>query len=94
MKASESMQKTGDLFGDKESTELSLFVRTSDEEIKKWDRSKIYDALMRETTISEDAATIIAREVEKMIYRARDRRDNRPTHPRAHERQAGRVRSL
>jgi anaerobic ribonucleoside-triphosphate reductase len=67
MKASEAIQKTGDLFGDKESTELTLFVRTSDEELKKWDRSKIYDALIRETTISEDAATIIAREVEKMI---------------------------
>jgi ribonucleoside-triphosphate reductase len=26
----------------KESTELTLFVRTSDEELKKWDRSKIY----------------------------------------------------
>ncbi len=35
--------------------------------MKKWDRSKIYDALMRETTISEDAAAIISREVEKMI---------------------------
>ena len=52
---------------DKESTELSLFVRTSDEEIKKWDRSRIFDALMRETTISEDAASIVAREVEKLI---------------------------
>jgi ribonucleoside-triphosphate reductase len=52
---------------DKESTELSLFVRTSDEEIRKWDKSKIFEALMRETTISEDAAAIVAREVEKMI---------------------------
>ena len=52
---------------DKESTELSLFVRTSDEEIKKWDKARIFDALMRETTISEDAAAIVAREVEKMI---------------------------
>jgi len=52
---------------DKESTELSLFVRTSDEEIRKWDKGKIYDALIRETTISEDAAAIVAREVEKMI---------------------------
>ena len=52
---------------EKESTELSLFVRTSDEEIKKWDKARIYDALMRETTISEDAAAIVAREVEKMI---------------------------
>ena len=53
--------------GGKESTELTLFVRTSDEELKKWDKVKIYDALMRETTISEDAAAIVAREVEKMI---------------------------
>jgi len=52
---------------EKESTELSLFVRTSDEEIKKWDRNRIYDALIRETTISEDAAAIVAREVEKLI---------------------------
>ncbi|MBI0584034.1 MAG: anaerobic ribonucleoside-triphosphate reductase [Methanomassiliicoccus sp.] len=67
MKASEPIQKSADIFGDKESTELTLFVRTSDEELKKWDRSKIYDALIRETTISEDAAAIISREVEKMI---------------------------
>ncbi len=68
MKAGESFQTKGEIFTDsKESTELSLFVRTSDEEIKKWDRSKIYDALIRETTISEDAAAIVSREVEKMI---------------------------
>lgn len=52
---------------DKESTELSLFVRTSDEEIKKWDKSRIYDALVRETDISLDAARIVATEVEKLI---------------------------
>ena len=51
----------------KESTDITLFVRTSDEEIKKWDKSRIYDALMRETNIGEDAASIVAREVEKMI---------------------------
>ena len=69
MKATESTQRSSfDVSSDdKESTELSLFVRTSDEELKKWDRSKIYDALMRETSISEDAAAIVAREVEKMI---------------------------
>ncbi|MEM3396421.1 MAG: anaerobic ribonucleoside-triphosphate reductase [Thermoplasmata archaeon] len=50
-----------------ESTELSLFVRTSDEEIKEWNREKIYEALMRETTISPDAAMIVAKEVDKMI---------------------------
>ncbi|MCD6542240.1 MAG: anaerobic ribonucleoside-triphosphate reductase [Thermoplasmata archaeon] len=50
-----------------DATDLSLFVRTSDEEIHKWDREKIVDALLRETDISEDAARIIAKEVEKLI---------------------------
>ncbi|HQA20965.1 MAG TPA: anaerobic ribonucleoside-triphosphate reductase [Methanomassiliicoccaceae archaeon] len=68
MKTTESIHKTTELIPDsRESTELTLFVRTSDEELKKWDRVKIYDALLRETSISEDAASIVAREVEKMI---------------------------
>ncbi|MEW5937189.1 MAG: anaerobic ribonucleoside-triphosphate reductase [Candidatus Thermoplasmatota archaeon] len=53
---------------DQESTEISLFVRTSDEEIRGWDRQKIYDALVRETGISHDAASIVAREVEKLVF--------------------------
>ena len=53
--------------GTPESTELSLFVRTSDEDIKEWDKEKIHDALMRETNIGEDAAAIVAKEVEKLI---------------------------
>ena len=71
MKASESIRdelhNSAEFNSNKESTELTLFVRTSDEEFKKWDRAKIFDALMRETTISEDAASIVAKEVEKMI---------------------------
>ncbi|MDD1766062.1 MAG: anaerobic ribonucleoside-triphosphate reductase [Methanomassiliicoccales archaeon] len=67
MKAIEYLREPGEVTDDKESTELSLFVRTSDEEIKKWDREKIYEALVRETTISDDAASIVAREVEKLI---------------------------
>ncbi len=68
MKTTDSLHEPGEICSDeKESTELSLFVRTSDEEIRKWDKTKIYDALIRETTISEDAASIVAREVEKMI---------------------------
>jgi len=68
MKVNDAISKGSELFSDEnESTELTLFVRTSDEELKKWDRSKIFDALMRETSISEDAASIVAREVEKMI---------------------------
>ncbi len=50
-----------------ESTEIGLFVRTSDEELKKWDKERIYQALIRETDISPDAATVVAREVEKMV---------------------------
>ena len=66
MKSAESPRNTSPN-SERESTEISLFVRTSDEEIKKWDKSRIFDALMRETDISEDAAAIVAREVEKMI---------------------------
>jgi ribonucleoside-triphosphate reductase len=53
--------------GTPESTELSLFVRTSDEDIKEWDKQKIHEALIRETNIGEDAAAIVAKEVEKLI---------------------------
>jgi len=66
MKSAESPRSTVPS-SERESTEISLFVRTSDEEIKKWDKSRIFDALMRETDISEDAAAIVAREVEKLI---------------------------
>ena len=52
-----------------ESTDTILFVRTSDEEIKKWDRARIYDALIRETDANEDVASIISKEVEKMIVK-------------------------
>lgn len=53
--------------GNPESTEYSLFVRTSDEDIKEWDKQRIHDALMRETNISEDAASIVSKEVERLI---------------------------
>lgn len=49
-------------------TDFSLFVRTSSEEIHKWDRNKITEALLRETDISEDAAVIVAKEVEKLVF--------------------------
>ncbi len=50
-----------------DSTDVALFVRTSGEEIQKWDKSRIFETLMRETDIHEDAARIIAMEVEKLI---------------------------
>jgi ribonucleoside-triphosphate reductase len=50
-----------------DATDVALFVRTSDQEIRKWDKKRIFETLMRETDIHEDAAMIIATEVEKMI---------------------------
>ena len=52
-----------------ESTEIGLFVRTSDEELKKWDKQKIFDALVRETNINEDTARVVAREVDRKSTR-------------------------
>ena len=50
-----------------DATDVALFVRTSDEEIQKWDKKRIYETLIRETDIHSDAAIIIATEVEKLI---------------------------
>lgn len=51
----------------KDATELALFVKSSSDDIQKWDKSKIYEALVRETDIAPDAARVVAVEVEKMI---------------------------
>jgi len=56
---------------EREPTEIALFVRSSDETIIEWNRQKIYEALVRETTISDDAAHVVAREVEKMILESK-----------------------
>ncbi|MCX5725652.1 MAG: anaerobic ribonucleoside-triphosphate reductase [Candidatus Saganbacteria bacterium] len=53
--------------GDEESTELSLFVRTSDQDLSPWDRSRISEALTRETDIAPELANIIGVEVEKQL---------------------------
>ncbi len=50
-----------------DATDVTLFVRTSGEEIQKWDKKRIFDTLVRETDIHDDAAMIIATEVEKLI---------------------------
>ena len=64
----ENTDSTSNLgMGSPESTEYSLFVRTSDEDIKEWDKQRIHDALIRETNISEDAASIVSKEVERLI---------------------------
>ncbi len=50
-----------------ETTDMALFVRTSDEAMLGWDRQRIIDALMRETYVDSDTAKEIAREVEDLI---------------------------
>ena len=50
-----------------ETTDMTLFVRTSSEDIARWNRQRIVDALIRETGIDEETAEMISREVEKQI---------------------------
>ncbi len=50
-----------------ETTDMALFVRTSDEAMLGWDRQRIVDALIRETYVDFDTAKEIAREVEDLI---------------------------
>ena len=50
-----------------ETTDLTLFVRTTGEEVILWDRQRIVDALVREADIDHQVAEQISREVEKQI---------------------------
>jgi ribonucleoside-triphosphate reductase len=50
-----------------ETTDLSVFVRTSTDDIVAWDKDKIALALVRETGLKEEIAAIIAIEVDKQI---------------------------
>jgi len=54
-----------------ETTDMALFVRTSDEAMLGWDRQRIVDALMRETYVDFDTAKEIAQEVEELIATSR-----------------------
>jgi ribonucleoside-triphosphate reductase len=61
-----------DLFSDfEETTDLALFVRTSDEFISGWDRQKIVEALVRETFVEKEVAEKISKEVEDQIHNLR-----------------------
>lgn len=54
--------------GDHETTDLTLFVKTSHEEdMTRWNRQRIVDALLRETNIDVETAEMISKEVEKQI---------------------------
>jgi ribonucleoside-triphosphate reductase (formate) len=50
-----------------ETTDLTLFVRTSGEEVARWNRRRIVEALIREAGIDEATAEAISREVEQQI---------------------------
>ncbi len=52
---------------DKETTDMTLFVRTSGEDITGWDRRKIVDALIREAGVDLATAEEISREVADRI---------------------------
>jgi ribonucleoside-triphosphate reductase len=52
---------------EKESTDLSMFVRTSADEIVAWNRARIVDALIKETGVKRELAEIIGLEVEKQV---------------------------
>ena len=58
-----------DLFGG-ETTDMALFVRTSGDEVVTWDRSRIVEALVRETYIDRATAEAISVDVEKTITAA------------------------
>ena len=53
--------------GGAESTDIGLFVRSSDENFKKWDKKRISDVLLRETDISELNAMVITNDVDRLI---------------------------
>ena len=50
-----------------DSTDIALFVRTSQEDMTGWNRRRIVDALLRETYIDADTADRISLEVEEII---------------------------
>lgn len=53
-----------------ETTDLNLFVRTSEETLTDWNREKIVEALLRETDLGEKVADEISREVESLIRKS------------------------
>ena len=61
-----------------DATDLAVFVRISTDDIVVWDNGKIIKALIKETGITEEVATIIALEVEKQIRAWPSRRLPRP----------------
>jgi len=50
-----------------ETTDMALFVRTSDEDMAFWNRQRIVDALLKETDLDRPTAEAISREVQELI---------------------------
>ena len=50
-----------------ETTDITLFVKTSSEDVARWNRQRIVDALIRETDVDVETAEVISKEVEKQI---------------------------
>lgn len=63
----EMKEERRDLKEEFETTDMALFVRTSEESMNDWNRQRIVDALLRETYIDVDTAKEISREVEDLI---------------------------
>lgn len=62
-----TVEAAADAIGEKESTDLSMFVRTSADEIVAWNRDRIVEALIKETGVRRELAEIIGLEVEKQV---------------------------
>jgi hypothetical protein len=71
-----------------ETTDMALFVRTSAEEMDSWDRSRIEEALIRETQLDDGTAKEIAAEGRGAAFQRQDQDGDRPAHPRTGQRQA------
>ena len=52
---------------DPETTDITLFVRTSAEEVARWNRRRIVEALIREAGIDEATAEASSRAAEKAL---------------------------
>ncbi len=50
-----------------DATDMALFVRSSEEALQGWDRRRIVEALLKETTIEPEVAEVIGREVEDFV---------------------------
>lgn len=65
----ESERTATNTMAKRDTTDMALFVRTSQEDMEGWKRQRIVDALLRETFIDRDTAEKISIDVEATIQR-------------------------